>query len=316
MSRRLKELNMQRQKYSVILTPMIKGKIAVPENAQFSATTLKNVDYVFSIGGAFEHNIAKEALSKNGGRTKPQLVTVPISLSNDSFCTNRSSLCFDRIEVASRETLYPSEIMIDFEILENIDQRLNVLGFGEVVGLYYSVRDYFLVKRLPKVDALITKIEEGTRKLMLSFAVKRHIWLKHLAMNLLAKCLIMRLAKDNQIGAGGDHLIAYALEYIHRNAKRFDYRLSHGESVYLGSLCLAALFPEWEYGFFTLENLVNLGKAFGILNSINLDLLAKTLKNGLIPLATSMRPGRQTVLSILTKNEVKNGWKRLCVYLK
>ncbi|MEM3592969.1 MAG: hypothetical protein QXW67_03705 [Candidatus Micrarchaeia archaeon] len=62
--------------------------------------------------------LLKEYIVKVKKENRPQLITAPIHLSNDSFGTNRSSSCFGKVEVPSRESVYPQEIIIDFNLLE------------------------------------------------------------------------------------------------------------------------------------------------------------------------------------------------------
>ena len=316
-SKLLQEWDGDSRSYAVILSPIIKGQVAVSPNHRFTNNFLKDVDYILSIGGAREHNATKEFLLKANKGKQSQLVSVPVPLSNDSFGTNRSSPYFGKVEVPSRESLYPSKIIIDFNLLDNIEDKLNITGIGEVIGLYYSLCDYYSIRKLSFPESLISDIERNAYNLIISLKGEKTIWLKRLAINLIKKCLIMRVANDNQIGAGGDHLIAYALEYQCRNDKNRNCRkLSHGKLVYLGSVAMASLFPEWEYRFFFLENLIDVGMKVGILELEDLNLLVNMLRNGLIPLSLQMRPSRLTSLSVLSSDRIRNGWVRINKTLK
>ncbi len=310
----LQEWGKESLSYAVILSPIIKGQVVVPPSHEFISNFLKDVDYILSVGGAQEHNVAKEFLLRAQKGKQSQLVSVPVPLSNDSFGTNRSSPSFGKAEVPSRESLYPSKIIIDFNLLDNVEDKLNIAGIGEVIGLYYSLCDYYSIRGLSPPEDLISNVERSVYNLITSLKGEKAIWLKLHAINLIEKCLIMRVAKDNQIGAGGDHLIAYALEYHCRTGKDGNCRkLSHGKLVYLGSVAMASLFPEWEYRFFSLKNLnlMDVGMKVGILEHEDLNLLVNMLKNGLIPLALRMRPSRPTSLSILSSDRIRNGWIRM-----
>lgn len=304
------ELRRQHKVCSILLSPLAKEKIIVPLNYRLDDQHSANLDCIVSLGGAREHNVAKELLLRIKKAKKLEFVTIPFPLSNDSFCTNRSSPCFDNIEIPSREATYPSKILVDFNLLESINKKYNLVGLGEIVGLYYSVRDYYSVRKLPQPHGLISKIEKSTQNLVASLENEKRSWLRQLAINLLIKCLLMRLAEDNRIGAGGDHLIAYALKLILENQKSFR-NFSHGELVYLGCICMAALFPEWEYNFFSLKNLIHFGKNVGLLKIKSLRLLINALRNGLISLALQMRPNRPTILSTLLSKQIRNGCMKL-----
>lgn len=312
----LQEWDKESQSYAVILSPIIKGQLTVSPSCRFNNNFLKDIDYILSIGVAREHNVAKEFLLKARNRKQLQLVNVPAPLSNDSFGTNRSSPYFGKVEVPSRESLYPSKIIIDYNLIDRVDDKLNIAGIGEVIGLYYSLCDYYSIRGLSLPEDLINNVERSVYNLITSLKDEKPIWLKLLAINLIEKCLIMRVAKDNQIGAGGDHLIAYALEYHCRNGKDRNCRkLSHGKLVYLGSVAMTALFPEWEYGFFSLESLIDFGMKMDILEHRNLNLLVNMLNNGVIPLALQMRPYRLTSLSLLSSDRIINGWARINKHL-
>lgn len=317
-SKLLKEWNIYSRSYVVITTPLIKGKLAISPNCKFTNNFQKDVDYILSIGGAKEHNVAKEFLSESKEVKQSHLVSVPVPLSNDSFGTNRSSRCFGKVEVPSRETLYPYKIIIDFNLLGDMEKDLNMIGVGEVIGLYYSLCDYYLIRGISPPERLINNVEKNIYNLIISLKGEKIIWLKFLAINLIEKCLIMRVAKDNQIGAGGDHLIAYTLEYSCRNRKKNNNcrKLSHGKLVYLGSVAMAALFPEWEYRIFSLKNIIDLGMGIGIIDFRSLNFLLKMLKIDLIPLALQMRPYRLSSLSTLSSDNVRNGCVRIKKHLE
>ncbi len=303
--------------YAVVLSPIIEGQVAVPPNRRLASSFREDLDCVLSIGGAQEHNIAKEFLLNTKSGKQQQLVTAPVPLSNDSFGTNRSSPSFKKVEIPSRESLYPSRILIDFALFEDVDDILHLRGVGEAIGLYYSLWDYYSIRKSSPPESLIDDVEKSISGLIYSIKDKKTIWTRLLALNLIEKCLVMRVAGDNQIGAGGDHLIAYALECYCGNGKDDNCRkLSHGKLVYLGSVAMAALFPEWKYSFFSLENLIDFGMEMNILEHRDLNLLVDISTNGLIPLALRMRPYRLTSLSTLSSNRIKNGWIRINKYLR
>jgi hypothetical protein len=74
---------------------------------------------------------------------------------------------------------------------------------------------------------------------------------------------------------------------------------------------MASLFPEWEYKFFSLEKLIDVGIRIGILKFEDLNLLVNMLNNELIALALQMRPSRSTSLSILSSVRIRNSCSRI-----
>ena len=300
------------QNYVVVASPIIKDKINIPSNCLFKKGVVEDVSKILSIGGAKEHNVAKEFLFKNNKNKFIELITVPIPLSNDSFCTNRFSPRYGNIVTPSLGSTYPSKIIIDLDILNEIESNGNMGGIGEVVGLYYSIWDYYSVRKLSPPMEIITNIEYDIRKLITEVKNSEKKWLKLLSLELIKKCFIMRVFKDHQIGASGDHLIAYGIEYYLKNMNKFSDNFSHGKLVYLGSIVMAALFPEWEYRFFSLKNLIDVGINLKLINYEDLDLLVYMMKKGMIiDFAIKTRPKRPTSLSAISQTGIRGSIVRL-----
>jgi len=303
----IKKWNQKGTKYIICLSPLVRRYLGIEKaKIRFIGKYSRNIKWILSIGGAREHNSAKEYLFSTDKSCSTKLVTAPAPLSNDSFGTNLSSPCFGNVIVPSRQSAYPAQILIDSSILEDMREEFNISGVGEVMGLYYSLKDYFAVRKLSPTRDLLLKIERSVQNLAIKLKTKDAIWLKLLAIALIEKCLFMRIISDNQIIAGGDHLIAYAIDYcsMNREYEHFS-KLSHGEKVYWGSIVMAALFPEWEYGFFSLKKLIAFGFEIGIIEHKTYGLLEKCLKNGLIELAIKMRPNRLTILSSISQRRIQ-----------
>jgi len=316
LNKHLRKLN--KQKYAVVISPTIIQKINISSNLSMSCNCIRDLNSILSIGGALEHNFAKELIFTHHKDKEVHYVAVPVPLSNDSFCTNRSSHCLGRIEIPTRETLYPSEILIDISLLKNVNQRLNLMGLGEAIGFYYSLMDYCIVRKMLPPKKIMTIIERQVSKLALhSKRLNKRNWLKKLSMVLLLKCLVMRINRDNQIGAGGDHLLAYAFEHSQKIYNKYSVKkFTHGEYVFIGSILMASLFPEWQFGFFSLKNLLNFGRTAGLLKNQVISLLVKQPKMALVKLSLQLRPRRPTVLSLLSSKQIENARIKLNEYLK
>jgi len=278
---------------------------------------MKNLDCFASIGGAREHNSIRELVLAKYNDLNIYYLTAPTALTNDAFCTNRSSPCFDQIKIPSRQSVYPSRIIIDLELIKSIGNELNIYGVGELVGLYYSMRDYYSTKKYLFIKKIICKIHDNIQNQMVtSKTIERHDFNKLLAINLLMKCLIMRANGDHQIGTGGDHLISYALRCsIISKIKWVDLELSHGQLVYLGSMIMAALFPEWDYHTFSIKGLLDMGISLGLLNDKVFHFLLSEFRPSLIRLALKMRPVRSTILSDLSEKQIKSAMVRIMKYI-
>jgi len=310
LSELLQEWKRRPQKYVVLSTPIIKNKINIPLNYMFERGSVKDVSKILSIGGAREHNIAKEFINNKQNKVI-EFITVPIPLSNDSFGTNRFSPRYGSVMTPSLESTYPSKIIIDLDILINIPVYLNIRGIGEIVGLYYSIRDYYSVRKLSPPKKAINNIEYDICRLIEALRIRKN-WLKLLAINLIKKCFIMRVFEDHQIGAGGDHLIAYGIEHYLKSTNKPFEDFSHGRLVYLGLVVMASIFPEWEYGFFSLKNLINVGKNLNLIDHKDMELLVYMIRKGIIPIfAIKTRLQRPTSLSAISQARIRKSIGRL-----
>jgi glycerol dehydrogenase-like iron-containing ADH family enzyme len=291
--------------YYIKYTPIIEGLIS-QEMIKASDLNISRASYLISIGGTNEHNYIKEYCSSMPNRKK--MICVPVPLSNDSFCTNRSSRLCDDVLVESRETTYPTEILIDLSILGKLEKYLNLVGLGEVIGFYYSLRDYSYTNNEQIDRSLINRLEENITDIVDHLHNYGNEWLKRLAQSLILKCLVMRVMENNRIGAGGDHLIAYALESLNsRNNREADTRLPHGELVFCGSIVMSALLPQWDYKIFSLERLIAFGRENGFLHDRTIGVLLGGLNAQLIQLAISSRPNRKTILMSLSEEDISKG---------
>jgi len=300
--------------YVSIISPLLKKISNTITN--IGSDDLNNCRYVFSIGAHAEHNLAKERLFPIPIKKRPYLITIPVPLSNDSFFTNRSSPHLADIRSASRETIYPSETIVALNILSQLDRKLNAHGIGEWVGLYYSLRDWSTINEVSLSACFIRTIVNNTIDLWNSYHKNEKLWLKRLAINLLLKCLVMRIAGTNDIGSGGDHLLAYALQDKIETNKALKQRLSHGEYVYLGAILMAALFPEWEYDCYSLNSILQLGIETGILRIKVFNYAINMLSDEMIEHALRTRAKRLTMLSRLSHAQIKNARIKLSTILR
>ncbi len=301
-----------------IVSPLIKNTkySQLLKDIPLENKVIKNITYIISLGAAKEHNKAKEFLLNlyQDNNNNKKLITIPFPLSNDSFCTNRSTPLFGEIRIPSRETLYPSKIIIDLELLSFVNEQLNKKGIGEVIGLYYSLHDYYLVNKLRLPHKIIAYVGNKVRDLAASLKQNKNTWLKKLAICLLMKCFIMRIARTNRVGAAGDHLISYALNiYNKERAKSESHELSHGEAVFLGSIAMNAIFPDIEDdNFFNLKTLIEFGLTNGIISYESLELLIRAMEDkDFLKIVLGVRPKRPTILSNSSPGDLYKAVKRL-----
>lgn len=253
---------------------------------------------VISIGSAYENNIAKEICYylKLNKKIKTKLIIIPISLSNDSFGTNRSVKNFFNITEQSHESLYPDKVIFDIKLIKKYGVNSNIYGIGEYIGLYCSIYDYYVSRGYQPVRTILNHIVERFNELVMGFG-KNDNFLKLLAVSLIEKVLIMRTSLSYEIGAGIDHIISYGLKERYK-----DY--SHGKLVYLASMISVALFPEMENYGLTLKKLIKDGVKIKIFEKKDLLNISKILNLEFIRKCLNMRRNRNTILRRVSKYNV------------
>lgn len=237
---------------------------------------------IVSIGSFQPHNQARIECGKHS----LNLITVPVPISNDSFCTNR---CSSQLHVASQKCVFPQKTIIDLDLLmESCPGNVNALGYGEALGLYTSVLDYCFTHNSSIPTVLLQYLVNQCRIMEQEFQRDQKQFLTLLATVLVLKCLVMRINNDHQIGCGCDHSLALALED--------ELEIPHGCAVLLGVIISLKLFPNWqEYGLRKSE-VISRGRK---LNLIDADLIFKLNKldfSRLLVRSKALRPNRPSLL--------------------
>lgn len=306
--------NLSKSNATLVMSPILKeidsAKTFYLNNYSMENSFTGNEYKIISIGGAKEHNCAKELVLLHDNIKK--LITIPIPLTNDSFCTNRSSQSFGDITVPSRESLYPSKVLIDLKLLEHVDEEQNKKGIGEIVGMYYSINDFYLSRDIKPPLLLVNNVKNRIYNLINSLERDKEIWLNNLAVNLIMKCLIMRVSETNAIGAGGDHIIAYGLEYYNNTFTHRHIEMSHGELVYLGSIVMAAIFQDKLANLYNLKTLINIGLNNKLISYDALHLMLDILnQRNFLDFTLKIRPKRRTILRNISYKEIQAVFNRI-----
>ena len=293
------------------LTPLLKDFLTV--NAGIYPKNVHLIISVISIGGAKEHNDAREFIFEHLRSRKVSFIAIPFPLSNDSFCTNRSKKKFDDINIPSRETVYPTHVIVDVDALLGLPYERNLVGVGEILGLIFSMNDYMHSRKIVIAPDVIAFVEKFIADLLRLAPRKTRSSIRNIALGLMMKCLIMRVAGTNHIGALGDHMLAYALD---AKLREHNIYLSHGQLVYLGSVLMAKLFPDWIASeSLKAEKLIVAGLRLGILNIDIVRKILGLLNFGLVRSAIKIRPNRLSSLATLGEMEVSKKFSELSDFI-
>lgn len=242
-------------------------------------------DYLISVGSFHAHNNARLKCMQKGIK----LITIPVPLTNDSFCTDRCSNPGSKEQ--SYKGLFPHETIIETTFLHNLPKEINVLGLGEFSGIYFSIIDYFLSRDLAVPSSLLNNITKWLQELVLFYSSDYNKFLMGLASALLFKGLVMRTNGDHQVGCGIDHLLAGVIE----DKTGFP----HGKAVFWGGLQAMQYFPEWEQYGLSYAEMQDYGKTMGFVTKESSDVIAGLDSNDLVRRALIRRPSRPTMLRML-----------------
>ena len=254
-----------------------------PYLSKYKFNCASRSDKVLSIGTFKTHNKVKKFCWDNN----LDFVTVPIPLSND-FGTNRIS----RLGFPSTTGKYPIKTVFNIYLINSTPILSNILGFGEFIGLYTSVIDYYSIRSQKIPNNVLKYIVDIVTCFtdIFNYASQKRIHLIIAA--LLFKVLIMRISPDYQIGCGSDHIFALYFE------KRVN--MPHGKAVYLGMLISLLLFPEWENFGLNFTNMEKLGIQTGIISKMDIETITAIAVSELLRNASRFRPNRPT--NIMPKN--------------
>lgn len=251
----------------------------------------ENSKELLVIGSASDMSKAKEVSLANNLR----LITIPTLLSNDAFATNRVD---QEDGCESLESVYPIETVFVTDVLQEAPIEIHMLGIGEILSLYTSIIDYMSTesnclseKRFGELYFfnIVHRLLSIDRK-----SISNESIIISLIEGLVYKTLLMRFQGDHTIGAGIDHILSRVLE------KRFSW--SHGKSCILSLIVSLLLFPNWQCYPFTPDLLLNRCIDLGLINQVDIELIANMDFKEWANDALILRSNRKTCLKNLNNH--------------
>lgn len=268
----------------ITISGPVEDIISIPKSRTHNKGTLTAI----SIGTFEAHNNAKVACSHNKCTS---LITAPVPLTNDAFCTNR---CSTGPSSSSFECVYPSSTLIDLELLKKF-QPLNLLGVGEFIGLYFSLFDYYLVRSLCPPAGLVSMVIKQCDDIFKGYSIQ------DIALALILKCLIMRIHRDHEVGCGIDHLLAYVLQS--------EFSFPHGKAVWWASV-ISGVLLDTVLSLDFLDRILDQGFATGVINLSEAEQIYNLDWVSLIKAAIMTRPKRKTLLWHFSDSELYHAQRK------
>jgi len=190
---------------------------------------------IVSVGSVHEHSHAKAIAARHASTGTPvSLVAIPLDLRNDGFLTDRYTTK-NAIGQQALKGQFPTLVLVDLKKINTCARESNRFGVGETSSLLVSARDSIRNHENEQQTAPEKQLEEQVLQLINRWTPNSITCLRRLHCGLVTKGLFMREAGTNLVGAGPDHLIAYALEQ-HQIPLA-----AHGARVLLGALIAGAL---------------------------------------------------------------------------
>lgn len=192
-------------------------------------------DVVVGLGGGKALDVAKVAAYRLG----LPYFAVPTSLSNDGFCSPRSSLtqAGKRLSVPAR---LPMAVVVDLDVVLGAPLPLWLSGVGDLVAKWTALYDWKLAFHKSGVpyDDLAALLSDGTVFQFMAHPRRDAQGIRLLAQALLLNGVAMEMAGCSRPASGSEHLISHALDQISRHPKL------HGLQVGLASYWMALV--QWQ----------------------------------------------------------------------
>lgn len=190
---------------------------------------------VLAIGGGGTIDVAKY-LAKSLNQT---LVVVPTLLSSDAMATGYSIL-WDGSRNRAIQTMVPSIIIGDYEILKNQPKRFVAAGTGDMLSKYSALFDWRLGFWLGGdtyndfAMNVAQSVTELLKKRIADVARMNYIGIETLFLAEVTDGYLMEVSGTTRVAAGSEHLFTFAAETLTESGL-------HGELCGLGTIMMTYL---------------------------------------------------------------------------
>lgn len=252
------------------------------ESATLFADLPGSVTAVVGLGGEKALDVAKYVSFLN----RLPYYSVPTSLSNDGFCSSRSSLTIQG-KRRSLPAAIPYGVIIDTAVCLAAPQILTLSGVGDLVAQFTAVRDWKLAFHATgePVDDFSAMLSDGSIHAYLSHPRLDLEGIRLLATALMLNGISMEICGTSRPASGGEHLISHALDSVSLRPRR--HGLQVGIATYLVSILQGA----------NTERIANLFDATGFWDAIAEDRFSRSEWLSAVELAPSIKGNYYTVLS-------------------
>ena len=250
------------------------------------------VDVLVGVGGGKALDVAKYVATL----ARLPFVAVPTSLSNDGFCSPRSSLTIEG-ERRSLPAAVPYGVVIDSQVCMEAPRRLTLSGVGDLVSKFTAVRDWKIAfhDANEPVDDFAALLSDGSVHAFLSHSKLDADGIRLLATALLMNGTAMAMCGSSRPASGSEHLISHALDQLLPQPRL------HGIQVGVAAYFISLLQGE------NSEKISRLFEVTGFWDYVAEEPLPRDIWLKACKLAPSIKPGYHTILSRRELNEASLG---------
>lgn len=262
------------------------ARIEIADNDIQSATLFADlpgsITAVVGIGGGKALDVAKYVSFLN----RLPYYAVPTSLSNDGFCSSRSSLTIHG-KRRSLPAAIPYGVIIDTAVCLAAPRILTLSGIGDLVAKFTAVKDWKLAFHTTgePVDDFSALLADASIHAYLSHPSLDLEGIRLLATALLLSGISMEVCGSSRPASGSEHLISHALDSISQRPRL--HGLQVGVATYLVSILQGA----------NSDRIAALFDTTGFWSAIAEDPFSRSEWLAAIQLAPSIKGNYYTVLS-------------------
>jgi len=211
---------------------------------------------------------------------------VPTSLSNDGFCSSRSSLTI-RGKRRSLPAALPYGVVIDTAVCHSAPTILTLSGVGDLVAKFTAICDWKLSFHATGelVDDFSAILSDGSVHAYLSHPTLDLEGIRLLATALMLNGIAMEICGSSRPASGSEHMISHALDALSKRPRL------HGLQVGVASYLVSILQQE------NTERIAKLFDATGFWDVIAADPFSRSEWLEAVRIAPSIKEGYYTVLS-------------------
>jgi glycerol-1-phosphate dehydrogenase [NAD(P)+] len=252
------------------------------ESATLFADLPSSVSAVVGFGGGKALDVAKYVSFLN----RLPYYAVPTSLSNDGFCSSRSSLTING-KRRSLPAAIPYGVIIDTAVCLAAPRILTLSGIGDLVAKFTAVRDWKLAFHATgePIDDFSVLLSDGSIHAYLGHPSLDLEGLRLLATALMLNGIAMEMSGTSRPASGSEHLISHALDSISQRPRL--HGLQVGVATYIVSTLQGA----------NSDRIAALFDTTGFWNAIADDPFSRSEWLSAIRLAPSIKGNYYTVLS-------------------